>query len=276
MPMKRILKYSISCLAFVLASCNLQQEITINLPPHERELVVECYLEPGKPYRLLLTESTAFGASPLPNALVPAIVTITHRGVTDTLSLIPTIDTAYYKFYNYVSDKQAVYDTINEYRLDIQLLTTLRRFTATTKFMPIIPINSYRFVVRDDSSAAIRLSVNDPTNQTNFYRLMVNGDTLRNPERFSQTFSDDFFDNGRITFFSNFRFDLGDPLVLTLIHMTPEHFMFWRSIQDALAASGNPFSVPSRIKSNIVGGTGIFTTLSFDRRYVRVVDEEQQ
>ncbi|MFQ3576830.1 MAG: DUF4249 domain-containing protein [Cytophagales bacterium] len=271
--MKKLLLFLVGLLMF--SSCNLQQEIQINLPDYEREIVVECYLEPGKPYGLLLTESSAFGASTLPNVLVPAIVTITHRGVSDTLLPVPTIDTAYYKFYNYVSNKIAVYDTFNEYHLEIKLLTTLKRISASTKFMPIIPINSYRFVVRDDSSAAIRLSVFDPPNKSNFYRLIVNGDTLREPERFNQTFSDDFFDNGRITFFSNFRFDLGDPLILTLHHLTPEHYFFWRSIQDALAASNNPFSVPSRIRSNIVGGTGIFTALSFDRLYVRVKEEEQ-
>lgn len=264
----KIISYSI--LILPLPFCNLQKDIYVQLPEHEKQIVVECYLEPGKPYRLLLTESTAFEASPLPNVIVPAIVTITYKGKMDTLKPIPTIDTAYHKFYNYVSDQIVQYDTIHDYFLNIKLLTTLKQIKAQTRFMPFIPIHSIRFVVRNDSSASLRLVVLDPPYKKNYYRLIVNGDTLQKPERFKQTFSDEFFDNGRITFISNFRFFVGEPLVVTLYHLTPEHYYFLKSIQDATSASSNPFTVPSQIKSNIVGGTGIFTTLSYDRKYVIV------
>ena len=43
-----------------LASCNLTNDVNIELPAYDQQPVVECYLEPGKPFRLLLTKSYAY------------------------------------------------------------------------------------------------------------------------------------------------------------------------------------------------------------------------
>ena len=45
----------------LLVGCDaLTREIEVVLPPYESELVVECYLEVGKPYRLALTQTERF------------------------------------------------------------------------------------------------------------------------------------------------------------------------------------------------------------------------
>ncbi|MBK7409342.1 MAG: DUF4249 family protein [Saprospirales bacterium] len=50
-----------SALALLLFSaCNLEKEIELNLPLYDSQLVVECYLEPGKPFNLLLSRSAGF------------------------------------------------------------------------------------------------------------------------------------------------------------------------------------------------------------------------
>ena len=41
-------------------ACNLTKEVDIQLPEYTVQPVVECYLEPGKPFRLLLTRSYGF------------------------------------------------------------------------------------------------------------------------------------------------------------------------------------------------------------------------
>jgi hypothetical protein len=47
-----------------LASCSsLEKDIVLPEPPPRRQLVVECYLEQGKPYRMALTESVNYLAS---------------------------------------------------------------------------------------------------------------------------------------------------------------------------------------------------------------------
>ena len=60
--MKNIIQY-IGVLILFLASftaCNLEKEVEIVLPAYERQYVVECYLEPGKPFNLLLTKSSSY------------------------------------------------------------------------------------------------------------------------------------------------------------------------------------------------------------------------
>jgi hypothetical protein len=73
----------------VFASCNLEKEIDLNLPEFESQLVVECYLEPGKPYRANIFQTTSYYAptSDLFNSVVQnATVIITYQGVSVTLS----------------------------------------------------------------------------------------------------------------------------------------------------------------------------------------------
>ena len=42
----------------IILSCeDMETVIEIEMPAIEKELVIECYLEAGKPYRLLLTET---------------------------------------------------------------------------------------------------------------------------------------------------------------------------------------------------------------------------
>ena len=61
--MKKIMKNYIVLFLFALtifASCDLEREIDVDLPEYQNQLVVEAYLEAGKPYRLLLTESISY------------------------------------------------------------------------------------------------------------------------------------------------------------------------------------------------------------------------
>jgi hypothetical protein len=37
----------------ILAGCGLQSEIDLEIPDHKGQPMVECYLEPGKPFRLV-------------------------------------------------------------------------------------------------------------------------------------------------------------------------------------------------------------------------------
>jgi len=61
--MKSINIYFLLLVAIAFASCNLEKEIELELPEYERQTVVECYLEPGLPYTLLLTKSDGFFSS---------------------------------------------------------------------------------------------------------------------------------------------------------------------------------------------------------------------
>jgi hypothetical protein len=61
--MKIVNIYFLLLVALVFASCDLEKEIELELPEYERQTVVECYLEPGLPFTLLLTKSDGFFSS---------------------------------------------------------------------------------------------------------------------------------------------------------------------------------------------------------------------
>ena len=53
-------KQSLWLLLPLSVACNLEKEIEIELPEYGGQIALECCLEPGKPYRLTLTRSTAY------------------------------------------------------------------------------------------------------------------------------------------------------------------------------------------------------------------------
>ena len=89
-------------LSFV--SCNRTKNITVPLPAFNSQPVVECYIEPGQPYRLALTESVSYFSAPTLPIIPHALVLITHNGVTDTLKFQAIPDSIDGKAYNYVGD----------------------------------------------------------------------------------------------------------------------------------------------------------------------------
>jgi len=77
------------CCVFVLiAACDLERDIDINLPEYESEIVVESYIQPGQPLRALVTESLSYTALPSPVPLDENIpVTVSADGQVFTLPL---------------------------------------------------------------------------------------------------------------------------------------------------------------------------------------------
>ena len=66
-------------MALVLSACgDLNRPIDINLPDFESEVVVECYLQPGQPYILSLTESVSYFEAARLLYIKDATVEITH------------------------------------------------------------------------------------------------------------------------------------------------------------------------------------------------------
>ncbi len=130
-----------------LAACNLEKEVDIELPEYDRQPVVECYLEPGKPFRLLLTSSYSFfdpfglDSNFLEKTLLQgATVTIDYDGQTVTLQNIPALETNPFKIYNYTSQNIVPATPGIEYTLNITLpdgKTVTGTSTATVRFAGI-------------------------------------------------------------------------------------------------------------------------------------------
>lgn len=61
--------FPLLCAFALIAACDLERDIDINLPEYESEIVLESYLEPGLPLRALVTESLSYTQLPSPTPL---------------------------------------------------------------------------------------------------------------------------------------------------------------------------------------------------------------
>ncbi|TNE65531.1 MAG: DUF4249 domain-containing protein [Bacteroidetes bacterium] len=260
----------------LLGACNLEKEVDIVLPEYESQPVVECYLEPGKPFRLLLTRSYGFfdplglDSTFLNRTLVDdAIVTISYNGQTDTLYNQLSFEPSPLKIFNYTGLNTVPADPGMDYSLQITLPDG-RSITGMTTMLPLVPIDSVvvEWSETADTLARVLTYITDDRNTENFYRRMLNYGTLDSiPDQ-------DFLANDRaattelIAFGTGYELAEGDTVFNTLFHITPAYYDYIESVQLAVFGNQNPFAQPSPIKSNVAGDAnpiGIFTCLVYDR-----------
>jgi hypothetical protein len=270
------MKYLLICLTLLLASCNLTQEVEIELPEYDRQPVVECYLEPGQPIRLLLTRSYAFfdpfglDSNFLENTLLDgALVTVSYDGKTDTLINGLTFVFNPVKLYNYSSPSRVPVTPGMQFYLNI-LLPDGNTVTGQTTMLPHVPIDSVllEWSPNNDTLARVLTYITDDPGAENYYRRMLNYASLDSvPEQ-------DFLVNDRlnttnlIAFGTGYEAGEGDTVINTIFHITKPHYDYIESVQLAIFGNVNPFAQPSPIKSNVSGTgnpLGIFTCLVYDR-----------
>ena len=288
-------------LSLLLIGCDaMDRQIVIELPEPERLLMVECYLEPGQPYRLLLTETKGYFEELTACPLVKgATVIIKHGAVSDTLvetpyfsdncppdslfGILPLYTNAdFTRIYNYGSSTICNFDLNEPYELEIIDHLGNRNATASTKFLPIVPIDEIQLRWENNGTgdkASALVTALDDGNTVDFYRLMLHDSSLtlnfgiaKDPE-FDLSIDDArFFDEGgKIAFGTNFDYEENDTLIATIYHIEKVYHDFLETLSDAQNANFSPFSQPSKIITNIEGGIGIFTTLSGDRDTVAVI-----
>lgn len=259
-----------------LMACNLTQDVEIDLPDYERQPVVECYLEPGKPFRLLMTRSYAFfdklglDSTFLQNTLLDgALVTVTYNGQTDTLRNQLTADIAPVKIFNYIGQNLVPGTPGTEFVLNIRLAEG-GEITSTTSMISVVPIDSVvvEFSTEFDTLARLLTYITDDENQENFYRRLLNYKSLDSFPDQDFLVSDRFSQTSLIAFGTGYDLVEGDTVFNSIFHITREYYDFVESVQLAVVGNLNPFSQPSPVKSNVRGSAnpiGIFAPLVYDR-----------
>lgn len=265
----------IAAILFLMA-CNLTQDVEIVLPDYERQPVVECYLEPGKPFRLLMTRSYAFfdklglDSTFLQNTLLDgALVTVTYNGQTDTLRNQLTADIAPVKIFNYIGQNLVPGTPGTEFVLNIRLAEG-GEITSTTSMISVVPIDSVvvEFSAEFDTLARLLTYITDDENQENFYRRLLNYKSLDSFPDQDFLVSDRFTQTALIAFGTGYDLVEGDTVFNSIFHITREYYDFVESVQLAVVGNLNPFSQPSPVKSNVRGSAnpiGIFAPLVYDR-----------
>ena len=263
------IKLSLLFFLFAIAACDLEKEITVDLPSHESQLVVECYLQVGQPFRLLLTESSPFFDPATIPFVDDATVVIRHNGTTYTLENELFLDPLNFRGFNYGLDIAPM--AFNEiYELEITDRNG-NKLSAQTIILDTVQIKELELLDREiDDKFSLLTRVDDPP-QENFYRRTLHlGENIREGV-IEQDFSanDELIGaDSELVFGSSFDYESGDTLIAGIYHINEDYFDYLQSIQTAINSNGNPFVQPEVIQSNIEGGIGIFTGLSLDQETV--------
>lgn len=261
------------CLTFALAGCDsLEKQIEVPLPKHHPQLVAECYLQDGQPYKLYLTQTASY-FEPLPENLFnpynDAVVCISAGELRDTLRQEYSFDFFNKKFYNFSGNMAALNDPNLEYELEITDKAGNRRVTGRTRFLPKPDLDTVEYVLRD-TLARILIWINDPPSESNYYRIIMHRDSLNSPPVLNFTFTDGNFNGRRFPIGTSYRFKVGDKLIVRLYHIEKAHYDYFELMEDAIRSNGNPFAQPVTLQSPLEGGYGLFMALSYSEKTLKI------
>lgn len=268
-------------LFFSLTACgDLNRPIDIDLPAFESEVVVECYLQPGQPYLLSLTESVSYFEAARLIYVKDATVEIIHgnekialvpvsvplpEGVAQLEILRPLIGDSIF-FYTSLAIVPAEYNS--EFFLDI---TTAEgeKIRSMTYIPAPVPIDTIEWKFDEDDSLAFTLTrFQDDPGISNFYRRTLHFQSLDNNPDQDFSVDDRIFNGEKAVFGSGYDYEREDTLIFSLYHITEDYYDFLETKEAAITANLSPFAQPAVVKSNIQGGIGIFTGFSLYREEV--------
>jgi hypothetical protein len=276
---------------FIFASC--ERDITLDLPITAPKIIVDGYVERDLPPYIILSRSQGYFDPINSNSLnnLPernAIVSISDGINTVVLTELDTIIDGtriggIYAAIDPVSFFPTMIGTVGlTYTLDI-LTNDGKRVTSTTKLQAPVALDSTWFEIQDgkDSLGFTWAFLSDPDTADNCYRWFSK--RINKDDQFYAPFGsafEDKFINGQTFKFGFNRasiqnstavddnneeagfFKLGDTIVVKFCTIDKSTFQFWRDAETQLGNNGSPFAVPSNIKSNIVGGIGLFASYS--------------
>jgi hypothetical protein len=276
-----------------LVSC--EKDITVDLPQPESRLVVDGYVETGKPVYIFLSRNAPFFAPVNPSTVNTgeegAVITV-HDGVTTVqLAEIPLALNGVQLKGFYMALNLSTLDTTMKgeegktYTLNI-VSAAGEMVSAQTKLHPAVPLDSVWFQVQrtlpgNDSLGYIWATLNEPDTLNNCYRWLAmragKDDSFIPP--FGSSFEDRFL-NGTTFDFAFQRgmllnstaeddlndeagfFRKGDSVIVKFCAIDRTTFEFWRDAETQVINNGSPFSSPAPIRSNIAGGLGLFASYS--------------
>jgi len=251
-------------LVTILFSCSLEREIDVNLPVYEKQLVAEFYMERGQPVKVLLTESDPYFDTLRFPFVTNATVILNAGNRTDSIPFSPVIDIETRKIYNYGRPDYLISDTSVEYSVTIRD-SIGRLLKGNTRFLPLPDVDTIevRYSQDTDSLVSFLIWLNDIPDQTNFYRIIMNEDSLTGSPAVEFTFTDNGLDGKRFPVGTSYRFKRNHKMHIRVYHIEQQYYNYLRSMEAASRANGNPFAQPATILSPMKGqGFGIFTTLN--------------
>jgi hypothetical protein len=246
-----------------LLSCD--KIIDVELPQYDSELVVEMYLEQGEPLRCLLTESLPYTDTAINKPVNDAVVIFSDGTTNDTLAYKINQDIVTGRFFNYYHPKIITADSNKIYTLTV--VGHSKKVTASTTFSQRISTIDSLIVkesTSEEDSFSVGLAFTDPADTENYYRILIGKEINHfNSDPSDFRISDISFNGKQFSYFSEPDFAVNDTLTVKIYSLTRDHYEYLESAGNARRSNFNPFSQPGRIKSNIDGGLGIFTSIRY-------------
>ena len=263
---------------FFLSVFSCEKEIDVELKDTEPKLVVEGVIENGEFAYVSLSKSSPYFANidtnSFNNMFISDALVIVSDGIEyDTLKYdtIPFFPPFRFQGSKIKGKENTTYSLRIEYNNTI--------YTATTKILQVIPIDSVRYQYRmgSDSLGLLRFYANDPVDQTNFYRtscLDLNTDISSEIMTWlypSNSVTDDVMFNGKKVNAAMYKgknptkspeyyrehsedwwaFKMDDDIIVRLSQIDYQGFMFWRTTEQVVQTGDNPFAAPTTVQTNI-------------------------
>ena len=242
----------------------------MQLPPYDPEIVVEMYLEDGKPLQCLVTESLPYTDTGINKLIDSALVIFSDGTHYDTLKNELQEDYETGRNYNYFNPEILIADNSKTY--SIYVSDGRRTVTGTTSFsQTLVQIDSIdvKASVNKKDTFSLGVIISDPPKTNDFYRFLITkklNDFVSEPTDLSV--NDNSFNGKQYSFYTEPAYARNDSVIVRVYSLQQEHYDYIQSTRDARSSNFNPFSQPALIKSNVAGGIGIFTSIRFVQRLV--------
>lgn len=263
--------------ALILPSC----QTTDDFPTEEKKLVVDGWIEQGAGAQVILTFTSDYltnvdSVSALSFMASHAKVSVTNVSVNEVLTLHPS--DVYFPPLVY-SGYELKGKTGNSYQLEVISNGQKHTAQATIPSPPII--DSVWMEEVNDTSAVIRLRINDPAQEVNYYRVFTQrvGIDKRFIPAYLPNFSDELFngtifetpiylgDETNLHRKKSMYFKWNDEILIKVCSMDKQAYEYWTRVQMQLSGTKNPFAsngkaLPTNITGNAIGywcGYGVTT-----------------
>lgn len=258
----------VSLMLTVLFACD--KVIEVDLPTYQQELVLEMYIEQGQPLRCLLIESLPYTDTAINKPVNDALVIFSDGIKKDTLSYKINQDIETGRVFNYYNPKLVTGEPNKSYTLTI-IVEEKEIWSETSFSQKLIDIESLiaREAVSKADSFSVGLVFSDPVETEDYYRILIGKNVSDFRSEPSDVRMNDISFNGKsFSYFSEPHYAIGDTVIVRLYSLSKDHYQYLESMGNARRSNFNPFSQPGRIKSNVSGGLGIFTSILFTEQKI--------
>jgi hypothetical protein len=115
----------------------------------------------------------------------------------------------------------------------------------------------------------VGIKFTDPPTIENYYRILIGKNiNLFGSDPTDFRINDISFNGKAFSYYSEPDFARNDTITVRVYSLNKEHYEYLESMGNARRSNFNPFSQPGRIKSNVNGGLGIFTSILFTEQKV--------